>query len=327
MCNQPSLEKAKRDFVLLLANLFGRRYLPRAYLSEENLQEVIKRSPSIVILPGLSKDAQRVLATHDQDILRVFTDYAISYATTHEETLGEDSVLPLSHAALGRLSGDEDASPFVNHLEETAIPVRVRSPFIATSGLSDRFDSVEELTSSVRRGLHLDRNAVPSMGEFVQPKPAQDRGKKQNKKQKHDARSGIGQSQVLNAYLYDFYTHGQTIALERANGIRRGEVWYLLQEFDLVLMTVRGVVEQLLLRAGMPDGKDEDDQAEAGTEVEEQSVLDSGYGTGTAVDDDDLVDGPELKRPRAVSDRDWQVYVVIDAALREFNEKFKAMWA
>jgi hypothetical protein len=311
--------------VILLSNLFGRRYLPRVYLEEENLQEVVKRSPSVLILPALSKDAQRVLAAHDQEILRVFTDYAVSYATSHEETLGEDSVLPLSQVALGHAADEEDTSLFADYLEENAIRVRVRSPFIATSGLSDRFDSVDELTSSVRRGLHLNRNAVPSMGEFVQPKPAHDRGKKQ--KTKLSARRRINHSYVLNAYLYDFYMHGQTAALAKANGIRPGEVWYLLQEFDLILMTVRGVVEQLLLRAGMPDGKDDDDQAEAGTEVEEQSVLDSGYGTGTAVDDDDLVDGPELKRPRAVSDRDWQVYVVIDAALREFNEKFKAMWA
>jgi hypothetical protein len=91
-----------------------------------------------------------------------------------------------------------------------------------------------------------------------------------------------------------------------------------------MLQTTRGVIEQLLLRAG----KKEDDDDDA---MENDQVSDSGYGTASAsvavTEDEDDVGGPELKRPRMVSDADWNVYRVVDAALRDFNEKFKAMWA
>jgi hypothetical protein len=103
----------------------------------------------------------------------------------------------------------------------------------------------------------------------------------------------------------------------------------ITQEFDLVLMTIRGVIEQLLLRA--EKAEDDEDETQNASELDSQSIApDSGYGTGsvdTSVADEDIADGPELKRPRMVSDRDWNVYLVVDAALREFNTKFKEMWA
>jgi hypothetical protein len=312
------LFNAKKDLILLLANLFGRRYLPRALLSTENLEAIRKKSPSVVLLPPISSRARKVLVQHDHEILRVFSDYANAYATQHEDTLASDCLLPISQQSVGGHHNSPDiGTPFFTHLAQSSIRVRVRSPFIANSGLSDHFDSVEELTSTTRGGLHLDKNAIPSMAEFLG----------------QDSRRGVNEAPILNAYLYDFFMHGQTAALKTANGIRPGEIWYMLQEFDLVLMTIRGVVEQMLLRAG---AEQKDNEAEVDTsEVQssddlDSAAVDSGYGTGSvdvSIEDEDPVDGPELKRPRMVSDEDWQVYVVIDAALREFNEKFKAMWA
>jgi hypothetical protein len=308
------MEKAKKELVILFANLFERRYLPRAFFNKENLEEVVKKSPSVVILPPLTQRARRVLVAHDNDILRVFTDYAISYTSRHSEALGDDDKLPLSKTSVGGLDPVAD-SPFLQYLESNALSVQVRSPFVASSGLSDHFESVEELTQSARAGLHLDKNAIPSMCEFTGG----------------DRRRGVDRSQILNSWALDFMNHGQTLALERANGIRKGEVWYMLQSFDLCLMTVRGVIEQLLVRAEKTHAEDDDDDAATQAPSEMDSVaVDSGYGTGSvgaSIADEDIADGPELKRPRMVSDRDWQVYVVVDATFREFNEKFKAMWA
>jgi hypothetical protein len=212
ICNSGNIENAKKELVILLANLFGRRYLPRAFFDPANLEEVTKRSPSIVVLPPMNDHARQVLVAHDNEIRRVFTDYAVSYVAKHQDTLGEDKTLPMSQQSLGCEDATLD-NPFLWHLKRNSISVRVRSPFIATSGLSDRFESVDELTQSVRAGLHLEKNAIPTMGEFTGS----------------DRRRGVDRSQILNAYLYDFYMHGQTLALEKANGIRRGEVWYALQ--------------------------------------------------------------------------------------------------
>jgi ATP-dependent RNA helicase DDX60 len=100
-------------------------------------------------------------------------------------------------------------------------------------------------------------------------------------------------------------------------------VFYLLQDFTLSLMTIRNVIEQLLLKASQEVSRTDPD-------VSEDTELDSGYGTF-----DPDMDGEEqrganeegFKRPKGVSDLDWQVYEVVDGALREFDEKYRAMWA
>lgn len=87
------------------------------------------------------------------------------------------------------------------------------------------------------------------------------------------------------------------------------------------LMTIRSALEQLLLKASQ-----EAAQTDSGVDEE----MDSGYGTldPAEMDTDDIVTGDEgFKRPRGVSDLDWKVYEVVDGALREFDEKYRAMWA
>jgi hypothetical protein len=36
---------------------------------------------------------------------------------------------------------------------------------------------------------------------------------------------------------------------------------------------------------------------------------------------------PGFARPSGVSNKDWRVYEVVNAALTDFEAKFKAMWA
>ncbi|OBZ67833.1 hypothetical protein A0H81_12109 [Grifola frondosa] len=132
--------------------------------------------------------------------------------------------------------------PFPSHLQSTAVKAVARSPFVANSGHGDDFKTVNELTSTARRGLHLNEYAIPSMQQFT-------------------AIPGQGNDFfALNAYLLDFYTHGQTAALKAANGIRDGEMWYLLQDFTLTLKTIRTGLAQLLQKASSNnDGMEADD--------------------------------------------------------------------
>lgn len=303
ICNQDSTEKAKREFIILMAHLFGRRRLPHAYTTQANLKDIVKRSPSIVILPPMPIFARKALIDHDAEILRVFMGYALTYAEQHEDDLGPEHQLPLSKIEYPLPSTTGGHSLFQDTLRNTAIAGTARSPFVATSGHSDHFHNVDELITTARAGLSLNRHAIPSM--------------------EHLTEEGID---PLNAYLLDFYAHGQVAALAAANGIRKGEVWYLLQDFDLCLMTIRGVVEELMVKASKQqhDGEGSADEED-----------DSGYATGTAPsvdpaeadDDAGAADAPEFKRPVNVTDEDWRVYEVVDRALREFNAKFKAMWA
>ncbi|KAI0677460.1 P-loop containing nucleoside triphosphate hydrolase protein [Trametes maxima] len=286
LCNQSSLVAAKRDMLLLLCHLFGRRYLPKAYASATNLKTITKKSPSVV---------------HEDHIKRVFTGYTVAYAERHAAELGHDTTLPFSGKVI--CVSEEDSTAFREQLLRTSVSAMARSPFVATSGHGDSFGSVAELTNTSRRGLHLNEYAIPSMRQFTAI-PGED-----------------NDEFALNAYLLDFYTHGQTAALKAANGIRDGEVWYVLQDFSLTLKTIRTGVVQLLQKASQANSV-------AGDEASE---MDSGYGTLDPAEADPDTEGSnagaEFKRPVGVSDKDWRVFEVLNALTIEFDEKFRAMWA
>jgi hypothetical protein len=91
---------------------------------------------------------------------------------------------------------------------------------------------------------------------------------------------------------------------------------YLLDDFILSLTTVRGAIEQLLVRASKEAEVDPEDE-----------MLDADSGFGELDEDDAQEKARTFSRPRGVTDRDWQVYDVLDEMLRELHGKFKAMWA
>lgn len=281
ICNQKKVEHAKRDLLILLCHLFGRRFLPAVYGSEQHARAVHRKSPSIVLLPPMPKAAKDVLLQHDAEIMRIFTAYAIAFATQTQrspDAPDDSQYLPLSQR---RVQGQPTTSLFRDHLQQTCLEVTARSPFVANSGHCDHFESVAELAQTCRRDLHLREHGVPSMHQFT-------------------ATPTTGNDVLpLNAYLLDFWTHGQPAALVTANGIRRGELWYLLEDFSLTLKTVRSTVEHLLLRTGPAE-----------------SDFDAGP-----------PDGSTTVRPAGVSDRDWKVFEVVDHITAEFDEKFRAMWA
>ena len=118
----------------------------------------------------------------------------------------------------------------------------------------------------------------------------------------------------------DFYTHGQTAALKAANGIRDGEMWYVLQDFSLTLKSIRTGLAQLLQKAA----------DNANSEGDAVSELDSGFASMDPAEADPDLEGSEhgdFKRPAGVSDRDWRVYEVLNAVTAEFDEKFRKTWA
>ncbi|KAG2142339.1 hypothetical protein DEU56DRAFT_793643 [Suillus clintonianus] len=312
ICAQPSLRLAKREFIQLMSHLFGRRYLPSACMKEEYIMNVVKKSPSMVVLPPLAKPARDVLIEQEREILQIFTGYALTYGTQHHKDLEPDHILPLSKRDISGTA--EDAPSLIrDHLHHTAIRVVARSLFVANSGHDDHFDSVHDLAQTARRGLNLNEHTIPSFRGIT--------GKTNEEDNKY----------ALNAYLLDFYIHGQVAALASANAIRRGEVWFLLQDFDLTLMTVRGVLEQLFQKRS-------EDATPQNADLSEE--VDSGYGSLDTVrwgDEEEeasekqergkLEATSDSQRPRGVSDADWRVFEVVNGALEEFHEKYKAMWA
>ncbi|KAL1698136.1 hypothetical protein EV121DRAFT_266073, partial [Schizophyllum commune] len=244
---QKSFEDAKREFIVLMCHLFDRRYLPRVCTQKPHLQALLRKYPSRVLLPPLRPDAVRALREHDGEILRVFKGYAVTYAQSRNAKLPKDVCLPLSHTSY---AGSSESSPFKESLQRTTVPRSVRSSFIATSGHGDEFASVSsELCRTARAGVELHEHSIPSMERFICYA-------------NNDETDGV--EHVLNAYIYDFYTHGQPTSLAQANGIKYGDIWYLLEDFNLVLLTLKTALQQLLSRT-----RSEDAEAVVGVDLDE----------------------------------------------------------
>lgn len=110
----------------------------------------------------------------------------------------------------------------------------------------------------------------------------------------------------------------QVNELFRANFIGRGQVWYLLNEFFLVLEAIQTGLEQIFKRA-IRAGGDEDVSTREHADIDDVKE-----------DAQDLLGGVSAafpKQPPQLPDGDWNVYCAIVAVRTEFEEKFKAMWA
>ena len=156
----------------------------------------MKRSPSIVFLPPLPPEAAQILRTHNEDTLEVFTTYVRTFVDQHVK--GNDRKLPLTSMNAGGTDGNVT-------IPGSLPPTKVRSAFVALSGHGDKFDSISDLCRTTRSGVFLEEAVIPHLDVYPDESKT-----------------------PLNAYLYDFFMHGDLDALARANGVRRSDVWFLL---------------------------------------------------------------------------------------------------
>ena len=194
-----------RELMVVMAHLFGRR--PCREADEEYLEKV-KKSSSKVFLERLPPAASKILSQHNRVTLEVFTTYVETFVQQHISD--DDCKLPLTGLAFG---GDKDSEEVP---ELSALPpTKVRSAFVALSGHGDRFDTVSDLCNTARGGVFLEQAVIPHLDVYPDES-----------------------STPFNAYLYDFYMHGDVDTLERANRIRKGDIWFLLNDFSMVLATI-----------------------------------------------------------------------------------------
>jgi ATP-dependent RNA helicase DDX60 len=250
-----------------------------------------------------------------------------------------DDKLPLTSLKIGPSDGGKDTvAPQVSCLEPTII----RSPFVALSGHSDSsFSSISELCRTVRSGVFLEEAVVPFLPIF----PSES-------------------TTPLNAYLYDFYKHGDVRALDEANKIRPSEVWFLLNDFSLVLATIVTSLtnfmklnpyagdDEFIEVQGLGD-REEEQREESALERQEAQTLAAAaaqhqlqQAPRRVLDRDDEApavpeswdaDERSAKKKPAADEDEWDPDVDGEGLLKvlrafkmlqtEFNDKFKKMWA
>ncbi|PWY75483.1 DEAD/DEAH box helicase [Aspergillus heteromorphus CBS 117.55] len=204
-----------RTLMLVLSHLFGRQELRPAVLEKMLMSE--KKSPSLVVLPDLPKKAVKILRAHNTKTLNIYSTYVTTFVEQH--ITEPDCFLPLTQIKCGGDKSPEEISPSM----PVSPPTRVASSFVALSGHRDKWQSIPELCKTVRDGVWLEEAVVPYVGIYPEE------GKV-----------------PLNAYLYDFFKHGNVHALEKSNGVRRGDVWFVLNDFSLVLATIVTSFENFL---------------------------------------------------------------------------------
>ncbi|KJK73724.1 helicase [Metarhizium anisopliae BRIP 53293] len=325
------------QLILVLAHLFCR--VPLRSVSDEATKNIIHRSPSVVVLPPLPERAEMILCEHNHETLHIFRNYVSSFVDQHLQGQ-QDNQLPFTkHRVQGK--NGKGALALIDPLP----PTKLRSSFAALSGFNDEFQSIHDLCTTVRDGVFLEESAVPYI-------PIHPNG---------DVRLH------WNAYIYDFFKHGDMEALVRDNGIKGGDVWFHLKDFSLVLATIVTSLTNFLQAdssiddAAMVDVQDVGDviEGKVGDEQEgpvldgfphatpENRVLlsqrtkkavladswDDDMSTGGSQDEDtpaaEALDTP-LEGPALGDNADEGLMLVLTAfrqLLQQFDEVFKKVWA
>lgn len=202
-----------RTLMLVMAHLFGRTPLRTAVL--ESYRAAEKRASSVVVLPPLPRKAAQVLNEHNDKVLGIYTGYVSTFIEQNIRT--RDDRLPYSNIKCG---GETPATQ-LGFSGPVSTPPRITSSFHALSGIADKSNSISDLCETVRSNVWLEASVVPFVDISKESPP-------------------------LNAYLYDFFKHGNVQQLEVANGIRRGDMWFLLNDFSMVLATLITSLENFL---------------------------------------------------------------------------------
>ncbi|KAF8325454.1 uncharacterized protein EI90DRAFT_3128818 [Cantharellus anzutake] len=279
-------DQALSDLMTVLATLLAT--CTRRSQTNESLLETIRKSSSRIIMPPLPPGVLQVLKDHHASILGIFSSYVEEYCRQYATSLRADNILPLSQRVIGCNPTANLANTFIQRLESSRIYVKARSSFVALSGHEDSFSSVEELVESLRAGIVLPLHAVPSLTKLTNP------------------------NHQLDAYAYDFWHHGSLEVLARDNGIRRGDIWYMLEDFHLALSALKTALETLLVRA------EEEGEAFQGNDKDDKD------------EDEDETDSSSnelISRPGNVDISDWRLYKAIAILHQDFGDKFRKIFA
>ncbi|KAG0641019.1 hypothetical protein HOY80DRAFT_902973 [Tuber brumale] len=253
------------ELMLVLANIFGRE------------QKFFPRHKS---LPPLPAAAAELLVNQNEQTLRTYVTYVESFVKSYCKDL--DNVLPFSGLECGSKGTTNESN------------VKSRSSFVALSGHGDSFTSVDDLTSSVRRGVLIDGASVPHLR--------------------------TDDSSTVNGYLYYFYIHGDVKKLDRDHGIRAGSVWFVLKDFSLILAAIEAGLTCFIQDGpgAYYDFKDEGDDVDGDIHEDDEDDRES----VTTTDDGSSGVSSEAADPGFKS-----VLKAVKILRGRFEEKFKKMWA
>uniref|UniRef100_A0A674I566 DExD/H-box helicase 60 n=1 Tax=Terrapene triunguis TaxID=2587831 RepID=A0A674I566_9SAUR len=200
-------EDVMEQLVLVLANLFGRRYLPACATKFRRTS-----CQSKVFLEDLPEEFAAAVHEYNCKIKKNFGCFLLTVAKLAD--MEQEYQLPLSRIDFTHKECDN--SELTSHLMNSTKSIASVSPFTCLSGTIDQdlFDAENAVLHTI--GVNV-RNAPLCWLE------------------KYDNQ---GRRMPLNAYALDFFKHGSLIALTTDNWLNEGDAYNLLKDFSLLIKAI-----------------------------------------------------------------------------------------
>ncbi|XP_044537615.1 probable ATP-dependent RNA helicase DDX60 [Gracilinanus agilis] len=210
-------ENVMETLVLVLANLFGRRYLPSCVKKYKRTF-----SQSKVILNDLPKEFAAAAEEYNHKIENDFGSFLLIVSKLAD--MKKEYQLPLSEIDF---SGEEYGdSELVSHLMPGTENRTAVSPFPCLSEITDQdLFNIDMVNDIVLRTIDVHDENAPY---FWLKKCDRD-----------------GSRRHLNAYALDFYKHGSMTALTLDNWLNKGDAFALIKDFGLLIQAIRISLEEL----------------------------------------------------------------------------------
>nr|XP_019587029.1 PREDICTED: probable ATP-dependent RNA helicase DDX60 [Rhinolophus sinicus] len=221
---QPTQKGSKRfsqdvmeKLVLVLAHLFGRKFLPSKFQDA-----AVKFYQSKVFLEDLPEDFNAALNEYNTQVTKDFASFLLIVSKLAD--MKQEHQLPLSNI---NFTGKEcEDSQLVSHLMNCKEGRVAISPFVCLSGNCDS-DLLQSETSNhlILRTIGIRHAQAPVLLS-----------------QEFDSQ---GRRMPLNAYALDFYKHGSLIGLVQDNRLNEGDAYQLLKDFSLTIQCISVSLREL----------------------------------------------------------------------------------
>ncbi|XP_049719778.1 probable ATP-dependent RNA helicase DDX60 [Elephas maximus indicus] len=209
-------EDVMETLVVVLAHLFGRRYLPPC------VEKYKKCSHSAVILDDLPEDFAAVVEEHNNRIQRNFGSFLLTVSKLAD--MRKEYQLPLSGIDFSDKACEDSA--LVSHLMPGLESRTAVSPFACLSGTTDQdLSDITVVNDAMLRTLSVNVKDIP----LLQLK-------------KYDKN---GRKCPLNGYALNFYKHGSLSALTSDNWLNMGDALNSIRDFTLVIQAIRVSLSEL----------------------------------------------------------------------------------
>ncbi|NXG59550.1 DDX60 helicase, partial [Hemiprocne comata] len=210
-------EDVLEKLVLILANLFGRIYLPACSMTYKR-----KFCQSKVFLEDLPEDFEDAVNEYNTKVEENFAHFLLTTAKLAD--MEQEYRLPLSKTDF--TSKIWHGSELASYLMDNTKSISAISPFACLSGAVD---------NDLFHGEIINKAVFHSLGINVTNCPLLYLNK-------YDRQ---GRRRPLNAYALDFYKHGSLTALTTDNWLNEGDAYYALKDFSLLIKSIGTSLSEL----------------------------------------------------------------------------------